>query len=118
MRATAVLLVILAAVLAAVLRPGVVAVVAVEGEHYRAGQSVAVKLHNDSREPLGYNVCSWTLERRGDVGWRPAPHEDARVCTMELHNLAAGEMARVRFPLTPTRRTLSPTRRAPWHAVG
>ncbi len=99
MRATAVLSIVLVAVLAAALRPDVAVSIAVGQERYRPGGSVVVRLHNRSSEPLGFNACTWTLERRGEIGWRPAPREEERRCTMELRTLAPGETARPEFVL-------------------
>ncbi|MDX1610049.1 MAG: hypothetical protein R3225_08010 [Halofilum sp. (in: g-proteobacteria)] len=66
-------------------------------DHFHAGETATLRLRNPLAEPAGYNACTWTLERREADGWQTAPHEDERVCTMELRTLAAGESASPRF---------------------
>lgn len=74
-------------------------VIETEQEQYEAGEVAALRLHNPLDEPVGFNACTWTLERRGDEGWKAAPFEDARICTMELEMLAPGESATPEFGL-------------------
>lgn len=66
---------------------------------YRPGEVATLVLDNPLDERVGYNACTWTLELHRDDGWAPAPHEDERVCTMELHTLAAGDTAHTEFAL-------------------
>lgn len=100
MRATAIVLLVLAAFIAATLRSEVLVATTIEQVRYRPGTTVTVQLENRSSEPLGYNACSWTLEHHGDIGWQAAPHEDERMCTMELRPLAPEQSARAEFSLS------------------
>lgn len=48
-------------------------------------------LHNQSTEPMGYNLCTSVLEQRRGSSWSPAG--PSAICTMELRTLAPGETA-------------------------
>lgn len=64
---------------------------------YRPGEVASLNLNNPLDERIGYNACTWTLERQRDEGWEPAPYEDERACTMELRTLEPGDTANPGF---------------------
>jgi hypothetical protein len=58
----------------------------------RSGQSgVTLTLQNDSPGPIGYNLCSSSLQRRAGGTWENV--ETGQVCTMEIRNLDSGGTA-------------------------
>lgn len=64
-----------------------------------AGDSVTLILRNDSPEPVGYNLCSGTLEVSFEGAWQRVPSD--RICTMEIRILAPGEVTRYPLALEP-----------------
>lgn len=64
---------------------------------YTAGDVGGMTLRNAGERMLGYNACTWTLERGDDGAWRTAPHEDERMCTMELRLLEPGRSVDINF---------------------
>lgn len=62
----------------------------VQPEAIAAGETITLTLRNDSPGDVGYNLCSSTLEQRGEDGWQPVATD--RVCTMELRTLTAGQV--------------------------
>jgi hypothetical protein len=54
---------------------------------YRTGATATLTLHNRYADPLGYNLCFSSLERRDGSEWRPSPVQDDRVCAAVLHVL-------------------------------
>jgi hypothetical protein len=61
------------------------------------GDSVVLVMDNASGEPIGYNLCTSTLERRVGESWQPVPSD--RICTLELRTLDPGQEARFAFML-------------------
>lgn len=59
-----------------------------------AGGTMTLTLRNDSREQIGYNLCSSAIETSGG---RPVPTD--RICTMELRLLEAGRSANYSYEL-------------------
>ena len=37
--------------------------------HYAAGDTATLRIHNDSGETIGYNLCSHLIQRHDDDGW-------------------------------------------------
>lgn len=65
----------------------------------RSGDAVRLTLANRSNGPVGYNLCTSTLLRRGDDGgW--APVQTDLVCTMEIRSLSPGESASFAYPVS------------------
>ena len=62
-----------------------------------AGDSVTLTLDNETEGPVGYNLCTSSLERQTASGWEPVPVD--LVCTMELRSLQAGSDVEYRMPL-------------------
>ncbi len=50
-----------------------------------AGETITLTLSNQSAWPIGYNLCTSSLEREVATGWEPVPED--RICTMELRML-------------------------------
>ncbi|MCE3250045.1 MAG: hypothetical protein K0R41_3870 [Geminicoccaceae bacterium] len=61
-------------------------------------RSLLLALRNGSAQPVGYNLCASSLERRSEGKWQPVPTQ--RMCTMELRSLRSGEEARYRIAIT------------------
>jgi hypothetical protein len=57
----------------------------------RNGEQVTLTLRNESGAPVGYNLCSSTLERRSGATWENVPTDE--MCTRELRQLENGGMA-------------------------
>ena len=53
--------------------------------------TVRLALDNGSPDPIGYNLCSSELQRRGTSGWTRI--DTGEVCTMELRTLNPGRDA-------------------------
>lgn len=56
----------------------------------RAGQKVMLTLRNGTAAPVGYNLCSSTLQRRWE-SWEAVKTDE--VCTMEIRTLEPGGSA-------------------------
>jgi len=52
---------------------------------------IRLTLDNGASTPVGYNLCTSTLQRRTGSEWIAVPSED--VCTMQLHSLNPGRDA-------------------------
>lgn len=65
---------------------------------YAPGASGELILSNTLNHPIGYNLCTASLERRQGSTWVSAENGD-RVCTMELRLLQPGGTASFRFTL-------------------
>lgn len=63
------------------------------------GDSVTLTLANELAEPIGYNLCTNTLERQDSDSWQPVPSD--RICTMELRLLEPGQRATYTQQLEP-----------------
>lgn len=61
----------------------------VEPSAVTPGDSIRLLLRNETAGPIGYNLCTSSLQRRDGDAWRPVPSD--RVCTMELRTLAPAE---------------------------
>ena len=61
------------------------------------GRSLELLLRNGSAQPIGYNLCASSLERRSGDGWQPVASQ--RVCTMELRSLPPRGEARYQLPM-------------------
>jgi hypothetical protein len=61
-------------------------------------RSLELQVHNRSSQPIGYNLCASSLERRSEGRWQAVPTQ--RMCTMELRSLPPGEAARYRIAIT------------------
>jgi hypothetical protein len=57
----------------------------------RDGTRVVLTLRNRSDSPVGYNLCSSSLQRRTGTTWRVVP--TGEMCTMEIRELNAGGSA-------------------------
>ena len=57
-----------------------------------AGDTVNLTLTNRSALPLGYNLCTSSLERRSESTWQLVPSD--RICTMEIRTLPPGQQTR------------------------
>ena len=53
--------------------------------------TIRLALDNGSPDPIGYNLCSSELQRRGTSGWTRV--DTGEVCTMELRTLNPGHDA-------------------------
>lgn len=53
--------------------------------------TVRLALDNGSPDPIGYNLCTSELQRRGTSGWIPV--DTGEVCTMEMRTLSPGHDA-------------------------
>ena len=60
-------------------------------------RSLEFHLRNGSAQPIGYNLCASSLERRSEGTWQPVASQ--RVCTMELRRLPPGGEARYRIAI-------------------
>jgi hypothetical protein len=60
-------------------------------------RALQLVLRNGSAQPIGYNLCASSLERRSGDGWQPVASQ--RMCTMELRSLVPGGEARYGVPL-------------------
>lgn len=49
---------------------------------------IRLSLDNGTRSPIGYNLCTSELQRRGGSEWVTVPTDE--VCTMELRTLNPG----------------------------
>jgi len=67
---------------------------------YAPGAEVSARLANDSDGDVGYNLCSTTVEVRGDA-WEPVDPAtfEPRACPDILHVLEAGDVAEASVPL-------------------
>lgn len=63
----------------------------VERSHYRAGDTLVVRLVNRSGQPVGYNLCASSREQWTGAEWRLFP--SLRICTLELRGLEPGATA-------------------------
>lgn len=63
------------------------------------GDPITLALENHDSQPVGYNLCTSTMERLVDVTWRMVP--SSRVCTLELRILAPDEVAYYSLELEP-----------------
>lgn len=61
------------------------------------GRSLELLLRNGSAQPIGYNLCASSLERRSGDGWQPVASQ--RLCTMEVRSLPPGGEARYQLPM-------------------
>jgi hypothetical protein len=44
------------------------------------GRSLELRLRSGSAQPIGYNLCASSLERRSEAAWQPVASK--RMCTM------------------------------------
>ncbi len=68
-------------------------------QSYSTGEQVRLTLRNESRQPLGFNLCMSTLERRQGEEWVPVPADPTEVCPAILGLLPAGESTHHTFTL-------------------
>jgi hypothetical protein len=70
---------------------------------YGRGATVEMRITNNTSGQLGFNPCTYLLERQESAGWVAAP-DSGRVCTMELWLLEGGatRTATTTLPLTAT----------------
>jgi len=61
------------------------------------GAAVTLTLGNRTPWPVGYNLCTSTLERESGGSWQPVPED--RMCTMELRMLDPGERSELQLEL-------------------
>lgn len=64
---------------------------------YQAGESVTLRLVNETRAPVGYNLCGSQLQVRDEGEWIPL--EVARGCITVLQTLEPGERTTYAYPL-------------------
>jgi len=63
------------------------------------GETVTLTLSNRTPWPVGYNLCTSSLERESAGAWEPVPED--RMCTMELRMLDPGERSALDLQLPP-----------------
>ncbi|HEX6308493.1 MAG TPA: immunoglobulin-like domain-containing protein [Longimicrobiales bacterium] len=64
-----------------------------------AGDSIELRLTNNSADDIGYNLCTTAIERQVGTAWQPVQTD--RACTMELRTLEAGGETTYRTTLPP-----------------
>jgi hypothetical protein len=76
-------------------------VFATDRDRYAPGDTAHLVLSNHREHTLGYNLCVSVLERRIEDRWVTAPHQEDRVCTLELRTLEPDDTARFAWDLDP-----------------
>ncbi|CAN5703241.1 hypothetical protein BH23GEM6_BH23GEM6_19090 [soil metagenome] len=61
------------------------------------GEAVTLTLSNRTPWPIGYNLCTSSLERESAGTWQPVPED--RICTMELRLLDPDERSELQLQL-------------------
>jgi hypothetical protein len=74
---------------------------ATDRARYSAADTAHLVLTNRLDDMLGYNLCVSVLERRIEDRWVTAPHQEERVCTLELRTLEPGATATFAWDLDP-----------------
>lgn len=65
---------------------------------YAPQDEIVTTLVNTSEEPVGYNLCTSTVEQRVGGGWRRVERTPEHPCALILFSLAPGESATYREP--------------------
>jgi hypothetical protein len=75
----------------------------VTGMIFGDGETIVAVLANRSDDPLGYNLCLATLERRMGESWlKVQRHEPGSVCTLPLYTMQPGGSASLLQAVRPT----------------
>ena len=72
---------------------------------YAPGDTVVLRLVNESGEPIGFNLCMHDMQRDDDGTWTDTNYNHGILCPLDLRTLDDGESARYS--------TLLPTELAP-----
>jgi hypothetical protein len=69
---------------------------------YAPGAELVLRLENESRQTLSYNLCRALLQRREGEAWTEVPPPTDEVCAAVLFPLKSGEIASMRRVLAET----------------
>lgn len=75
------------------------AVLKTDQETYAPGSELTLRIHNESLQPLGYNLCFSTLQRQEEGTWTAVPRPNREFCGAIQYNIGPGGSGESRRPL-------------------
>ena len=65
----------------------------IDRSEYEPGDTVRLRLVNESGEPIGYNLCMHDIQRDDGGTWTDTDYSHGPVCPLDLRTLSDGEAA-------------------------